>query len=104
MNAVFETNLKGAKLLNRGRRRDIYSVPAKGGKPAAILLVATDRLSAFDVVMAEPIPDKGKVLTQISNFWFDKFEDPTPHHAPGRRLDDVGPSAGEGSRHRLSHL
>jgi phosphoribosylaminoimidazole-succinocarboxamide synthase len=80
MNAVFETNLKGAQLLNRGKVRDIYKIPARAGKPAALLLVASDRLSAFDVVMAEPIPDKGKVLTQISNFWFEKFAALTPNH------------------------
>jgi phosphoribosylaminoimidazole-succinocarboxamide synthase len=80
MQAVFETNLKGAQLLNRGKVRDIYKIPAKNGRPEALLLVATDRLSAFDVVMAEPIPDKGKVLTQISNFWFEKFKHLTPNH------------------------
>jgi len=78
--AVFETNLKTAQLLNRGKVRDIYKIPARNGKPEALLLVATDRLSAFDVVMAEPIPDKGKVLTQISNFWFEKFRDLTANH------------------------
>ena len=80
MNAVFQTNLKGAQLLNRGKVRDIYKIPARPGKPEALLLVASDRLSAFDVVMAEPIPDKGKVLTQISNFWFEKFAGLTPNH------------------------
>ena len=80
MKAVFETNLKGAQLLNRGKVRDIYKIPARNGKPEALLLVATDRLSAFDVVLAEPIPDKGKVLTQISNFWFDKFRELTANH------------------------
>jgi phosphoribosylaminoimidazole-succinocarboxamide synthase len=80
MKAVFETNLKGARLLNRGKVRDIYRIEAKDGRPEALLLVATDRLSAFDVVMDEPIPDKGKVLTQISNFWFRKFRDLTPNH------------------------
>jgi phosphoribosylaminoimidazole-succinocarboxamide synthase len=80
MNAVFQTNLKGAQLLNRGKVRDIYKIPARNGKPEALLLVASDRLSAFDVVMAEPIPDKGKVLTQISNFWFEKFAGLTPNH------------------------
>ncbi|HXC64033.1 MAG TPA: phosphoribosylaminoimidazolesuccinocarboxamide synthase, partial [bacterium] len=80
MKAVFETNLKTAQLLNRGKVRDIYKIPARNGKPEALLLVATDRLSAFDVVMAEPIPDKGKVLTQISNFWFEKFRDLTANH------------------------
>lgn len=80
MNAVFETKLKGAKLLNRGKVRDIYEIPAGAGRRAALLLVATDRLSAFDVVMNEPIPDKGKVLTQISNFWTTKFADLVPNH------------------------
>ncbi len=79
-NAVFQTELKGAKLLNRGKVRDIYEIPAKDGKGPFFMLVATDRLSAFDVVMSEPIPDKGKVLTQISNFWFEKFKDLVPNH------------------------
>ncbi len=80
MNAVFQTEIKGAKLLNRGKVRDIYEVPDKKGGAPYFMLVATDRLSAFDVVMNEPIPDKGKVLTQISNFWFEKFKDLVPNH------------------------
>jgi phosphoribosylaminoimidazole-succinocarboxamide synthase len=80
MNAIFETNIKGAKLLNRGKVRDIYEVPNKKGGEPYFMLVATDRLSAFDVVMNEPIPDKGKVLTRISNFWFEKFKDIIPNH------------------------
>ena len=80
MSGVFETNIKGAKLLNRGKVRDIYEIPAKNGKGPFFMLVATDRLSAFDVVLDQPIPDKGKVLTQISNFWFDKFKDLLPNH------------------------
>jgi phosphoribosylaminoimidazole-succinocarboxamide synthase len=80
LNAVYETKLKGAQLLNRGKVRDIYSLPARNGRPEALLLVASDRLSAFDVVMAEPIPDKGKVLTQISKFWFEKFAGLMPNH------------------------
>ncbi len=80
MSAVFETNIKGANLLNRGKVRDIYEIPAKDGKGPFFMLVATDRLSAFDVVLDQPIPDKGKVLTQISNFWFDKFKDLLPNH------------------------
>src|SRR6185369_11443304 len=80
MSAVFETNIKGATLLNRGKVRDIYEVPNKQGGEPYFMLVATDRLSAFDVVMNEPIPDKGRVLTQISNFWFDKFKDIIPNH------------------------
>ena len=80
MSAVFETNIKGARLLNRGKVRDIYEIPAKDGKGPFFMLVATDRLSAFDVVLDQPIPDKGKVLTQISNFWFEKFKDLIPNH------------------------
>ncbi len=80
MNAVYETQLKGAKLLNRGKVRDIYEIPAKDGKGPFFMLVATDRLSAFDVVMREPIPGKGKILTQISNFWFERFKDLVPNH------------------------
>ena len=79
-NAILQTNIKGAKLLNRGKVRDIYEVPDKKGGAPYFMLVATDRLSAFDVVMNEPIPDKGRVLTQISNFWFEKFKDIIPNH------------------------
>jgi phosphoribosylaminoimidazole-succinocarboxamide synthase len=92
--AVFETNLKGAKLLNRGKVRDIYEIPAKDGKGPFFMLVATDRLSAFDVVMGQPIPDKGKILTQISNFWFEKFKDLLPNHVVSTTaagyLEDAG--------------
>lgn len=80
MNAVFKTELKGAKLLNRGKVRDIYEIPAKAGRGPFFMLVASDRLSAFDVVLDQPIPDKGKVLTQVSNFWFKKFRDLLPNH------------------------
>ncbi|HVR83318.1 MAG TPA: phosphoribosylaminoimidazolesuccinocarboxamide synthase [Planctomycetota bacterium] len=71
---IWETNLSGAKLLSRGKVRDIYEVDGK------ILLVATDRLSAFDVVLPTPIPNKGKVLTQMSAFWFDHFKNVIPNH------------------------
>jgi phosphoribosylaminoimidazole-succinocarboxamide synthase len=94
MNAVFKTEIKGAKLLNRGKVRDIYEIPAKDGKGPFFMLVASDRLSAFDVVLDQPIPDKGKVLTQISNFWFEKFKDLLPNHVVSTTaegyLDDPG--------------
>jgi phosphoribosylaminoimidazole-succinocarboxamide synthase len=80
MSAILKTDIKGAKLLNRGKVRDIYEVPDKKGGEPYFMLVATDRLSAFDVVMDEPIPDKGAVLTKISNFWFEKFKDIIPNH------------------------
>ncbi len=63
--AVHETDFSNIKLLKRGKVRDIYDLGDK------LLMVATDRMSAFDVVMTEPIPEKGKILTQISLFWFD---------------------------------
>ena len=72
--AVWETNLPGIHFLNRGKVRDLYEV---GGQ---LLLIATDRLSAFDVVLPTPIPDKGRVLTQLSLFWFNLLRDVIPNH------------------------
>jgi phosphoribosylaminoimidazole-succinocarboxamide synthase len=72
---VSETNLSGLTLVHRGKVRDVYQVNEK-----QYLLVATDRISAFDCVMPTPIPNKGKVLTQISNFWFKRFGHLTEHH------------------------
>ncbi len=72
--AVFETNLPGLTLRGRGKVRDIYDLGD------ALLIVASDRISAFDVVMNDPIPDKGKILTQISAFWFSQIADLAPHH------------------------
>jgi len=75
MNAiVWETSLPGIKFLNRGKVRDLYEVGDR------LLLVATDRLSAFDVVLPTPIPDKGRVLTQLSLFWFNLLRDVIPNH------------------------
>lgn len=75
MNAiVWETNLPGIHFLNRGKVRDLYEVGDR------LLIVATDRLSAFDVVLPTPIPDKGRVLTQLSLFWFDLLRDILPNH------------------------
>ncbi len=71
---VMETNFPGLKLLSRGKVRDIYDLGN------ALLLVTSDRISAFDVIMNEPIPDKGKVLTKISSFWFKQMEDIIPNH------------------------
>jgi len=64
---VFETNLTGLRLLHRGKVRDIYELDAE-----LMLIVTTDRLSAFDVILPDPIPQKGRVLTEISNFWFNR--------------------------------
>ncbi len=74
MTALLQTNLGPTPLLGRGKVRDLYAVDG------ALLLVATDRISAFDHVLATGIPDKGKVLTQISLFWFDLLKDVVPNH------------------------
>lgn len=78
-----ETNLPDLPLLSRGKVRDVYEVSHD-----QLLVVATDRLSAFDVVMGEGIPDKGTVLTQLSVFWFDFFRGVVPHHFLTARVAD----------------
>ena len=72
------------KKIYSGKVRDLYEIDDQ-----RMLMVATDRLSAFDVILAEPIPDKGKILTSISNFWFDKLADVVPNHFTGDRVEDV---------------
>jgi len=71
---VWETNFSGLRLRRRGKVRDIYDLGDR------LLIVATDRLSAFDVVLPTPIPDKGRVLTQLSVFWFETLREIVPHH------------------------
>lgn len=71
---ITETNFQGLKFRNRGKVRDIYEFDD------SLLIVATDRLSAYDVVMSQGIPFKGKVLTQISDFWFEQTKDIVPNH------------------------
>ncbi len=71
---VWETNFPGLLLRGRGKVRDIYDLGDR------LLIVATDRLSAFDVVLPTPIPDKGRVLTQLSLFWFETLAGIVPHH------------------------
>jgi phosphoribosylaminoimidazole-succinocarboxamide synthase len=86
---VVETSLSGLKLLGRGKVRDIYDVDGK------LLLVASDRLSAFDVVMPDGIPGKGKVLTQISAFWFGMLSGILPNHMISIDVDTFPPAAHE---------
>jgi phosphoribosylaminoimidazole-succinocarboxamide synthase len=71
---VYQTEYKNLKLERRGKIRDIYDLGSE------LLIVATDRISAFDVVMAEPIPGKGRVLTAISKFWFEALKEICPNH------------------------
>jgi phosphoribosylaminoimidazole-succinocarboxamide synthase len=73
--AVLETNLKSLQLLHRGKVRDIYAVDAE-----RLLIVQTDRLSAFDVILPTPVPGKGRLLTAMSNFWFRKLAHVIPNH------------------------
>jgi len=73
-NVVMETQLRGLNLLNRGKVRDIYDLGD------TLLIVATDRISAFDVIMSDPIPGKGEILTKISAFWFDQMADLIENH------------------------
>jgi phosphoribosylaminoimidazole-succinocarboxamide synthase len=76
---VYRTALSGLKLLHAGKVRDNYAVDDR-----TMLIVTTDRISAFDVVLPDPIPEKGRVLTQISNFWFDRTRHIVPNHLTGR--------------------
>ena len=71
---VYQTEYKDLKLEKRGKVRDVYNLGSE------LLIVATDRISAFDVVMAEPIPGKGRVLTAISKFWFEALKEICPNH------------------------
>ncbi len=82
-NVVFQSDIKSLKLLGRGKVRDIYEVDDE-----RLLIVTTDRLSAFDVVLPTPVPGKGRVLTEISNFWFGRLEHIIPNH-----LTDIDPES-----------
>jgi len=81
MSGLLETNLKSLPFLHRGKVRDIYAVGDDH-----LLVIQTDRLSAFDVILDDPIPNKGKVLTTMSNFWFKKFGHLMPNH-----MTDIDP-------------
>jgi phosphoribosylaminoimidazole-succinocarboxamide synthase len=81
---VFRTSLRGLEKLHEGKVRDIYSAGAD-----ALLIVTSDRLSAFDVVLPDPIPGKGRVLNEISNFWFARTRHIVPNHLTGRSIDEV---------------
>ncbi len=80
--SVYQTNFPNLKFLKRGKVRDMYDLGEH------FLIIATDRLSAFDVVMPQPIPFKGKVLNQISNFWFEQVKNIVPNHLVATRVED----------------
>ncbi|WP_350283396.1 phosphoribosylaminoimidazolesuccinocarboxamide synthase [Nitrosomonas sp.] len=86
--ALFETSITSLPLLHRGKVRDIYTVDE-----SHLLIIQTDRVSAFDVILPTPIPEKGKILTKISRFWFDKLAHIIPNH-----LTDITPESVVSSR------
>ena len=88
---VLDTNLSGLTLARRGKVRDVYDLGD------TLLIVASDRISAFDYVLGSGIPDKGKVLTQLSAFWFERLGDLTSHHLLSVDVDDFPEAA---RRHR----
>jgi phosphoribosylaminoimidazole-succinocarboxamide synthase len=83
MDTVTATNIPGYQLLHRGKVRDIYEVDAE-----TLLIVTTDRISAFDVVMPDPIPYKGAILNQITLFWMEKFQGLVDNHVLASRVED----------------
>src|SRR5512136_2659053 len=85
-NVISTTEFKSLTLKGRGKVRDIYDLGDR------FLIVATDRTSAFDVVMPNPIPDKGRVLTQLSKFWFDLTKDIVPNHIISVEVKDFPPA------------
>ena len=84
MSTLYESSLRSLPLLGRGKVRDNYAVGHD-----QLLIVTTDRLSAFDVVMGEPIPNKGRVLNQMANFWFDRLQHIVPNHLTGVAPESV---------------
>jgi len=88
--AITETRLAGLQLLHRGKVRDVYAIDAD-----SLLIIATDRLSAFDVILPDPIPGKGCILTAISNFWFGKTSHLVRNHLLERPLASVLPDPAE---------
>jgi phosphoribosylaminoimidazole-succinocarboxamide synthase len=81
---VLETSVNDLQLIKRGKVRDVYSVD-----DANLLIIATDRISAFDCVLPTPIPRKGEVLTQLSRFWFDRLKQITPNHLVTTRIEEM---------------
>jgi phosphoribosylaminoimidazole-succinocarboxamide synthase len=81
---LFESSLKSLKFLHRGKVRDLYAVGED-----RLLVIQTDRLSAFDVILPDPIPEKGRVLTEMSLYWFKKLSHVIPHHLTGVAPESV---------------
>jgi len=88
--ALYQSSLTSLKLRSRGKVRDIYDIDEKH-----MLIVTTDRLSAFDVILPDPIPGKGQVLTRVSNFWFEKMKHILPNHLADITLEQAIPDSAE---------
>lgn len=88
--ALFESQVTGLELVHRGKVRDVYAIDAEH-----LLIITTDRLSAFDVVLPQPIPGKGEVLTQVARFWFERSKHLVKNHLVDMPLEEVVPDAGE---------
>ena len=84
---LLQSDVPGATLFRRGKVRDVYEAGAD-----RLVMVASDRLSAFDVVFPTPIPDKGRVLTQLSNFWSERLASIVPNHIIATALEDFPPA------------
>jgi phosphoribosylaminoimidazole-succinocarboxamide synthase len=91
--ALFESRLTALTRISQGKVRDLYEIDAQH-----LLIVTTDRISAFDVVLPDPIPGKGEVLTQLTNFWFGKTADLVTNHLADLPLADIIPDAAERAR------
>ena len=101
---LLEAHLPGLELLHRGKVRDVYALPPGSGPGEfgpLLLMVATDRLSAFDVVLPDPIPGKGEMLCQVSNFWFDRTEHLVRNHLTGIDVASVLPAGVDPAPYRL---
>ncbi len=94
-NAMFHAEINSLKLLHSGKVRDMYEVDDKH-----LLIVTTDRLSAFDVVLPTPVPGKGEVLTVVSEFWFHKLAHIVPNHLSDMSLEEAIPDVAERDRVR----
>ncbi len=90
MRALYQSDIAGLRLLNRGKVRDIYEIDADN-----LLIVTSDRLSAFDVVLPQPIPGKGEVLTRVARYWFERTRNIAPNHLSDLVLADVVSDAAE---------
>jgi phosphoribosylaminoimidazole-succinocarboxamide synthase len=88
---LLEADLPGLRLLHRGKVRDLFALPEADGE-ARMLMVASDRLSAFDVILPDPIPGKGEMLCQLSNFWFERSRHLLPNHLTGVDVATVLPA------------